>query len=137
MDNASIHHVDTVQDLIEGSGARLIFLPPYSPDLNPVEGIFSQIKSMMKLNHHLFEVFSCTRTLLTMLFGMVSVQDCIGHSYSTFRLLLSQNLNHNTLLHYSYFKHFRLSIIASFSESYSSSDKIPASLRLFSSPSCL
>lgn len=90
MDNASIHHVDTVQNLIEGSGARLIFLPPYSPDLNPVEGIFSQIKSMMKLNHQLFEVFSCTRTLLTMLFGMISVQD-IYHIQVTFE----SNLNHN------------------------------------------
>ena len=79
MDNASIHHVDTVQDLIERAGARLIFLPPYSPDLNPVEGVFSQVKSMMKENHKLFEVSSCTRTLLTMLFSMVSQQDCNGH----------------------------------------------------------
>ena len=76
MDNASIHHVDTVQDLIERAGARLIFLPPYLPDLNPVEGAFSQVKSMMKENH---KVSSCTRTLLTMLFSMLSQQDCNGH----------------------------------------------------------
>lgn len=79
MDNASIHHVDENQDLIEGSGARLIFLPPYSPDLNPVEGVFSQVKRMMKENHTLFEVTSCTRTLLSMLFGIISQEDCIGH----------------------------------------------------------
>ena len=42
VDNASIHHVDVVQDLIEGAGAQLILLPPYLPDLNPVEGVLSQ-----------------------------------------------------------------------------------------------
>ena len=45
MDNASIHHVQNVIDLIEGqAGAKLIFLPPYSPDLNPVEQVFSTVK---------------------------------------------------------------------------------------------
>ncbi len=66
MDNASIHHVDAIQHLIEGAGTRLIFLPPYSPDLNPVEGVFSLVKSMMKENHTLFEVTSCTRALQSM-----------------------------------------------------------------------
>lgn len=50
MDNASIHHVQEVIDLIEtqAGAARVLILPPYSPDLNPVEGIFSQIKSIMR-----------------------------------------------------------------------------------------
>ena len=48
MDNASIH-IGKVSDLIEQqAGARLCFLPPYLPDLNPCESVFSQIKSMMK-----------------------------------------------------------------------------------------
>ena len=79
MDNAAIHHIDIVKDMLEAAGVRLIFLPPYSPDLNPVEGVFSQVKSMMKNNHKIFEVTSCTRTLLSMLFSMVSKADCIGH----------------------------------------------------------
>ena len=33
-------YIDMVQDLIEGAGARLMFLPPYLPDLNPVEGVY-------------------------------------------------------------------------------------------------
>ena len=38
MDNASIHHIQGVVDLIENqAGAKLFFLPPYSPDLNPCE----------------------------------------------------------------------------------------------------
>ena len=38
LDNASIHHIDSVVELIEDhAGARVMFLPPYSPDLNPLE----------------------------------------------------------------------------------------------------
>ena len=49
MDNAAIHHVDNVVDFIENQAqARLIFLPLYSPDLNPVEEVFSQVKNIMK-----------------------------------------------------------------------------------------
>jgi len=59
MDNASIHHVDEVTDLIEAqANARLCFLPPYSPDLMPVEGVFSQVKAIIKQNNNLYQVFS-------------------------------------------------------------------------------
>ena len=40
MDNASIHHVNEVAQLIESTGALLYFLPPYCPDLNPIEEAF-------------------------------------------------------------------------------------------------
>ncbi|KAK3741926.1 hypothetical protein QZH41_010680, partial [Actinostola sp. cb2023] len=46
MDNACIHHVRRVRRLITQTGARLIFLPPYSPDLNPIEEAFSKVKRM-------------------------------------------------------------------------------------------
>lgn len=70
MDNASIHHVEGVRDLIENQAkARLIFLPPYSPDLNPLEEVFSQIKTIMKENFQLFETCSATKALLAMAFG--------------------------------------------------------------------
>ena len=42
MDNASIHHLERVYDIITGIGARLVFLPPYSPDLMPLEEVFSK-----------------------------------------------------------------------------------------------
>ena len=49
MDNASIHHVDEVTDLIEHTAqAKLIFLPPYSPDLMPLEEVFSKVKCVLK-----------------------------------------------------------------------------------------
>lgn len=80
MDNASIHHVDQVVDLIERqAGAKLCFLPPYSPDLNPAEGVFSQIKSIMKRNDQLFQAFSASRALLALTFAEVTTQDCLGH----------------------------------------------------------
>ena len=57
MDIASIHHVTGIADLIENqAGACLLFLPPYFPDLNPLEEVFSQVKSIMKQNDCLFQV---------------------------------------------------------------------------------
>ena len=77
LDNAAIHHVQEVEDLIETQdGCRLCYLPPYSPELNPAEGVFSQIK---KRNDKLFQVYSSPRALIAMAFGMVSTGDCIGH----------------------------------------------------------
>ena len=43
MDNCSIHHVAEVKDLIEDAGILLLFLPPYSPDYNPIEELFSYL----------------------------------------------------------------------------------------------
>ncbi len=48
MDNASIHHVDEVVQMIQGVGAMIIFLPPYSPDYNPIEEAFSKVKTVIK-----------------------------------------------------------------------------------------
>lgn len=80
MDNASIHHVHEVIDLIENqAGAKLLFLPPYSPDLNPVEGIFSQIKCILKANDKLFQVFSAPRVLLSMAFTSITKENCLSH----------------------------------------------------------
>ena len=64
MDNASIHHVEGVRKIVEDqAGARLLFLPPYSPDLNPLEEAFSQMKSIMKENEDLFQVCTAPRAL--------------------------------------------------------------------------
>ena len=45
IDNAKIHHDNELIALIEGLGCRIVFLPPYSPDYNPIETAFSTIKS--------------------------------------------------------------------------------------------
>ena len=83
MDNASIHHVQEVTDLIESHGAKILFLPPYSPDLNPLEEVFSQVKSIMKQNDSLFQSCVESRLLLSIAFSMVTAENCnayITHS---------------------------------------------------------
>ena len=48
MDNLSSHKRHRTRQLIEGAGADLVFLPPYSPDLNPIELVFSKIKQRLR-----------------------------------------------------------------------------------------
>lgn len=48
MDNLSAHKVDGVRQLIEATGATLLYLPPYSPDLNPIEKAWSKIKQILR-----------------------------------------------------------------------------------------
>ncbi len=48
MDNLSAHKGEEVRELIEGQGCEVLFLPPYSPDLNPIEEAFSKIKGLLR-----------------------------------------------------------------------------------------
>jgi transposase len=50
IDNASIHKVAGIREMVEERGARLLYLPAYSPDLNPIELAFSSIKSWLRKN---------------------------------------------------------------------------------------
>jgi transposase len=47
MDNLSSHKGQRVRELIEGRGCELLFLPPYSPDLNPIERAFAKLKASL------------------------------------------------------------------------------------------
>jgi transposase len=48
MDNLSSHKRASVREMIEAKGARLRFLPPYSPDFNPIEMAFSKLKALLR-----------------------------------------------------------------------------------------
>ena len=48
LDNLSSHKSTAATRFIESVGARLVFLPPYSPDLNPIENIFSKLKQLVR-----------------------------------------------------------------------------------------
>ncbi|SEJ17215.1 Transposase, partial [Azotobacter beijerinckii] len=48
MDNLPAHKVAGVRQAIEGAGATLRYLPPYSPDLNPIEMAFSKLKALLR-----------------------------------------------------------------------------------------
>jgi len=48
MDNLGAHQVDGVRELIEQTGAALCYLPPYSPDFNPIEKCWAQVKQRLR-----------------------------------------------------------------------------------------
>ena len=48
MDNLGSHKGKAVRRAIRAAGAKLLFLPPYSPDLNPIEQVFSKLKTLMR-----------------------------------------------------------------------------------------
>jgi hypothetical protein len=52
VDNASIHKVAGIRELVEERGMLLMFLPSYSPDLNPIELAFSSIKAWLRANRN-------------------------------------------------------------------------------------
>jgi len=55
MDNASFHKSKKTRKLIEDAGCKLIFLPPYSPDLNPIEHFWNWMKNKIRDIVHMFE----------------------------------------------------------------------------------
>jgi transposase len=48
MDNASIHHSEGIRQVCTDAGVILVYLPPYSPDYNPIEEFFSELKAFVK-----------------------------------------------------------------------------------------
>ena len=48
LDNLSSHKVTGVREMVEARGATLVYLPPYSPDLNPIEQAFAKLKSLLR-----------------------------------------------------------------------------------------
>lgn len=48
MDNLPSHKINGVREAIEKVGAQLVFLPPYSPDFNPIEMAFSKLKALLR-----------------------------------------------------------------------------------------
>jgi len=52
MDNLSSHKGAHVAKLVESAGATVLYLPPYSPDLNPIEMAFSKLKQLMRAAEH-------------------------------------------------------------------------------------
>ena len=54
MDNAAFHKSQKTKDLIESAGCKVIFLPPYSPDLNPIEKFWANMKQAIK---HILQSF--------------------------------------------------------------------------------
>jgi transposase len=54
MDNATIHHSERIPQLCADAGVKLVYLPPYSPDYNPIEEFFSELKAFVKKSWRLY-----------------------------------------------------------------------------------
>ena len=72
LDNLGSHKGKAVRNMIRNAGAHLMFLPPYSPDLNPIEQVFAKIKHLMRR--------AMERTVETAQDRLVSVLDTIPPS---------------------------------------------------------
>ena len=76
MDNASIHHTDRVVSLISSVGALVHFIPPYSPDLNPIEECFSKVKGYLKEHEHEIADYNDVNEFVMRAFCTVTSDDC-------------------------------------------------------------
>ena len=76
MDNLATHKVRGVREAIEAAGARLLYLPPYSPDFNPIENMWSKVKQILRSQAPRTE----TELLLAakMAFQAITTADCQG-----------------------------------------------------------
>ena len=48
MDNMRSRHVKAVREILEAKGMKVLYLPPYSPDLNPIEKMWSKMKAILR-----------------------------------------------------------------------------------------
>lgn len=69
MDNASFHKSPRIKELIENVGCRLIYLPPYSPDLNPIEHVWANLKALIRKHKDRQDNLS------------LAIAECIGHLF--------------------------------------------------------
>jgi len=77
MDNLSSHKAPAARDAIEAAGAKLLFLPPYSPDFNPIEQAFSKLKAHLRKAaertiHGLWDAIG-------RILGLYSPQECVNY----------------------------------------------------------
>jgi transposase len=80
MDNLPGHKLAKVRELIEAAGAKLLYLPPYSPDFNPIEMIWSKVKGLLRsiaarTIDNLHEAFNTAFAAVT----LSDIQNCFQH----------------------------------------------------------
>ena len=83
MDNCSIHHIQEVKDILDQAGILLLYLPPYSPDLNPAEEMFSYVKYYLKDRNEILQYSSDSKDIIKSAFETVTIEQCnkwIAHS---------------------------------------------------------
>ena len=81
MDNLRSHKVQGVKELVESVGATIIYLPPYSPDLNPIEQMWSKIKAFLRSIKA--RTVDALLAAIPLAFQTVSEKDIKGWFYSS------------------------------------------------------
>lgn len=81
MDNMRSHYVKKVAEVLEKAGVELLYLPPYSPDFNPIEKMWSKINAILrKLKIHVYtELLAAIKSA----FSRITSEDCHGWFSST------------------------------------------------------
>ena len=76
MDNLRAHHVKEVKETLEKAGIHFLYLPPYSPDLNPIEMLWSKIKAILRS----LEIRTTEElpNAIASAFHAVTTSDCLG-----------------------------------------------------------
>ena len=74
MDNMRSHHVKAVGELLEAKGMIPLYLPPYSPDLNPIEKMWSKLKALLR--SWKIRTLDALPDAIRCALNLVSVQDC-------------------------------------------------------------
>ncbi len=76
MDNLQTHHANAVKEVIENLNIKVMYLPPYSPDLNPIEKMWSKIKSILRKRK--VRDFHALPKAIAYAFSKVCALDCSG-----------------------------------------------------------
>ena len=77
MDNLSSHKIAGVVDSINSVGARVRYLPPYSPDLNPIENMFAKLKHVVRKNGA--RMIDALWAFIGKSFDFISQQECLNY----------------------------------------------------------
>jgi transposase len=80
-DNLPAHKAAGVRDAIEQAGATLLFLPPYSPDFNPIESAFSKLKAVPRAEAE--QTINALRDAVGTLVDQFSPRECANYSRAT------------------------------------------------------
>ena len=78
MDNCSIYHTSNVAQLLQETGALVYWLPPYSPNMNPIEEMFSKAKSVMKAMEIEMQAINDIDTIVYSAFSTITSHDSEG-----------------------------------------------------------
>jgi len=79
LDNARIHHDNGLLEYLDAFGVHVEFLPPYSPDLNPIETAFSYIKGYLKRYNYFVE--SCSDPMYPLLIACSQITPSLSDAF--------------------------------------------------------